>query len=83
MIVIDEQIQAFARELAQLAQKYDIRRINGSILPGLDHKWRNEIHFVWTAGRHGEDGYVVNLSTSQDVQVRLTSPDPTNENSNG
>lgn len=71
-VAIPDGLQQFARELAELARKHDLRTIEGSFTPGMDHAWNERVTFTWKAGRHGEDGYSIQLSSMHIAHVRAS-----------
>jgi len=77
--MIPENLQAFARELGELAAKYELRTVHGAFHAGLHDPWRAEVQFHWRQGRHGADADVVLLTSNVSVTARIESPLPTPE----
>lgn len=69
MTPIPEHLQSFARELAALATKYELRFVDGKFQGG---DWPNDIHFQWKFGRHGSDAFHIGLYSTQTVVVKMT-----------
>lgn len=68
--------KAIAADLAQLAQKYGLRRFDGTFRMNFDSQWQRDIQFHWAAGRHGEDAHLIKLHSELDVTMAIDAPQP-------
>jgi hypothetical protein len=67
--MIPKDLQEFARELGELAQKHGLHRLHGEFSPGLRSKWNNNVTFYWEAGRHGDAAHKISLSSTQQLNI--------------
>jgi len=70
-IAIPENMREFARQLIGLAQSHNLREISGEFKPPLCDPWTAPIAFSWRAGRHGEDGYDLTLTSTHTAYVTV------------
>lgn len=77
---IPERYIQFAREVARLAMKYQLRSFDLNIHPGYEDyaEWRDMICIGWKQGRHGEDSNDLRLSSAVQrfSQVEVKSEEP-------
>ena len=69
--MIPEKYQELAFELAELANKYDLRKLNGCFEPGFDDEYPNTINFQWNAGRHDADMKAIHINSTERVYLNL------------
>ena len=67
----DEMLE-MAKELAVLANKYRLRKIQVTASPPFE-QWEADVHFQWEAGRHSEDSHRMHVVSElrEMVSVKL------------
>lgn len=62
-IDIPEEHQNICKEFAKIAAKYKLRELTIKYTPDVFDKWGENIHMVWSAGRHGIDANKFRISS--------------------
>jgi hypothetical protein len=73
-IEIPLDMQDVANDLALLAQKHGLTRIKGDFTPPIFNPWTENIHFFWEAGRHGEDGNRIQVTSEYRKTIKVILP---------
>lgn len=71
---IPQEVQEVARELARVAQKYNLSRLSGEFTMHWQHPFRERLQFTWDSGRHGAEMNTLNLHTKFDVTTKVNEP---------
>ena len=69
-IDIPEELIEICRDMANVARKHGLIKFSGSFTPRTN--WGGDISFGWEAGRHGEDGDEIKISSQFTVFTKVS-----------
>ena len=68
-IEIPEELQQICRDLATVAQKHGLHSLSGNFQPSTN--WGGDIHFRWSAGRHGVESDEIGITSNFHVHTKV------------
>ena len=78
-IEIPEELQAVCKAIAKVAKEHKLYNLSGKFSPGYDSRWRDDIHFSWTSGRHGAENNKLTINSQIWVTTEVEAPDSKDE----
>ena len=70
-IEIPEELQQICRDLAKVAQKHGLHTLKGDFSPNTN--WGGDVHFRWSAGRHGAESNQISITSNFYVHTKVKS----------
>lgn len=62
-IEIPEELQEVCKAIAKVAKEYKLTNLSGKFSPDYGSRWRDDVHFNWTSGRHGAESNTLRISS--------------------